>query len=130
MVGSVITTLRAKALPTMDFPTLATFFSGISFLFFGIACQVSPRMKSEFIRYGYDRQRPLTGVLQILGGAGLLLGYGYSPELAAFSAGGLGLLMILGFGVRLKIKDSFLQTLPAVAYAVLNLYLCYYFAIL
>lgn len=114
----------------MDFPTLATYFSGISFLFFGIACQVSPRMKSEFIRYGYDRQRSLTGILQILGGLGLLLGYFYSPWLAAFSAGGLGLMMVVGFGVRLQIRDSFLQTLPALSYAVLNLYLSFYYATL
>jgi len=111
----------------MDFPTLATFFSGASFLFFGLACLISPRMQTEFIRYGYDRQRPLTGVLQLLGAVGLLLGFYVSAPLVAFAAGGLGLMMLIGFGVRLKIKDSFLQTLPAVGYAILNLYLCYHY---
>ena len=111
----------------MDFPTLSTFFSGISFLFFGTACFTASRMKSEFVRYGFDRQRPLTGVLQLLGGLGLLIGYWASPWLAAFSAGGLSLMMMFGFGLRIKIKDSFLMSFPAFFYAVLNLYLCIYY---
>lgn len=114
----------------MDIPTVATFFSGISFLFFGAGCLVSPRMKSEFIRYGYDRQRPLTGVLQLLGAAGLIVGYWVSPLLAAAAALGLGLMMVFGFGVRLKIRDSFLQTLPALIYAALNIYLCVHYGLL
>jgi intracellular septation protein A len=111
----------------MDIPTLATFFSGVSFLFFGTGCLLSPRMKSEFIRYGYDGQRALTGVLQLLGATGLLVGYWFSPFLAASAAAGLGMMMVFGFGVRLKIKDSFLQTLPALIYAVLNLCLVAYY---
>lgn len=111
----------------MDFPTLATFFSGISFLFFGTACFTTSHMKNEFIRYGFDRQRPLTGVLQLLGACGLLIGYWASPALAAFSAGGLSLMMMLGFGVRIKIRDSFLMSSPAFLYAALNLYLFVYF---
>lgn len=111
----------------MDLPTLATFFSGISFLFFGTGCLVSPRMKNEFIRYGYDGQRVLTGWLQLLGALGLLLGYGWSPFLALFSATGLCLMMVFGFGVRLKIRDSLLASSPAFFYAVLNGYLSSYY---
>jgi len=110
----------------MDFPTLATFFSGISFLFYGTACLTTSHMKSEFIRYGYDGQRALTGYLQILGGLGLLIGYWTSPFLMAAAATGLSLMMIFGFGVRLKIRDSFWQSSPAFLYAVLNLYLSLY----
>jgi hypothetical protein len=80
-------------------------------------------MKNEFIRYGYDRQRALTGYLQLLGGAGLLAGYWTSPWLAASAAAGLCLMMLFGFGIRLKIKDKFWATLPAFSYAILNLYL-------
>lgn len=111
----------------MDFPTLATFFSGISFLFYGTACLTTSHMKREFIRYGYDGQRALTGYLQILGGLGLLIGYWVFPYLAAASATGLSVMMIFGFGVRLKIRDSFWQSSPAFLYAVLNLYLCLYY---
>ncbi len=107
----------------MEISALATFFSGISFLFFGVSCLTSSYMKSEFIRYGYDRQRPLTGYLQMLGGLGLILGYWLSPLLATAAAAGLCLMMIVGFGVRMKIGDSFLLATPAFLYAVLNLYL-------
>jgi len=84
-------------------------------------------MKSEFIRYGYDRERPLTGVLQMLAGAGLIAGYYYSPLLAAAAAAGLALMMGYGFYVRMYIKDTFLQATPAFLYAVLNLYLAIQF---
>lgn len=111
----------------MDFPVLATFFSGISFLFYGAGCLTSDHMKREFIRYGYGRQRTLTGYLQLLGGSGLLLGYWISPWLSASAAAGLGLMMVFGFGVRMKIRDSFLAASPAFFYAVLNLYLSIYY---
>ena len=112
----------------MDFPTLAAFFSGVSFLFFGITCLTTKYMKSEFIRYGYDRQRPLTGVLQVLGGLGILLGfYWASPALMAFSAAGLSLMMMFGFGVRMKIGDTLFMATPAFFYAALNLCLSIYY---
>jgi len=112
----------------MDFPTLAAFFSGISFLFFGFTCLTTAYMKSEFIRYGYDRQRPLTGVLQMLGGLGILVGYyTASPLLLALSATGLSLMMMFGFGVRMKIGDTLFMAAPAFFYAALNLYLSIYF---
>jgi len=107
----------------MDIFRLATFFSGISFLFFGITCLTTPYMKSEFVRYGYDRQRPLTGILQMLGGAGLLLGLYFSAHLAMLAAAGLCLMMAVGVGVRIKIGDTVVQTLPAFLYVVVNLYL-------
>ncbi|WP_116105100.1 DoxX family protein [Lewinella sp. IMCC34191] len=111
----------------MEFSTLATFFSGISFVGFGISCQTSAYMKQEFIRYGYDRQRPLTGYLQILGGIGLIAGYYFSPLLAMAAATGLCLMMAYGFGVRMYIRDTFLQATPAFLYAVLNGYLAFYY---
>ena len=107
----------------MDLPTAATFLSGISFLFYGTICLTSARMKSEFVRFGYGRQRALTGYLQLLGGLGLLIGYWLAPLLALFSAAGLALMMAFGFGVRMKIRDSLVAAFPALFYAVLNLYL-------
>lgn len=111
----------------MELPTLATFFSGISFLLFGIACHTSAYMKREFVRYGYARQRPLVGYLQILGGAGLIIGYYFSPLLATAAATGLALMMAYGFGVRRYIKDTWLQSMPALLYALLNLYLAVHY---
>jgi hypothetical protein len=111
----------------MDIPTLATFFSGVSFLFYGTGCLTTSHMKREFIRYGFDRQRPLTGYLQILGAIGLLIGYWVSPWLAFSAALGLCLMMVFGFGVRLKIRDGFLASSPAFLYAALNLYLSVFY---
>ena len=111
----------------MELPALATFLSGISFILFGISCQTSEYMKREFIRYGYGRERPLVGVLQLVAGIGLIVGYYVSPLLAAAAAAGLGLMMAYGFGVRLFIRDTFVQAIPALFYAILNIYLAYYY---
>jgi uncharacterized membrane protein YphA (DoxX/SURF4 family) len=116
-------TLTAKATDSMDLPTVATFLSGTSFLVYGTSCLTSAHMKNEFIRFGYGRQRPLIGYLQLLGGLGLLIGYWLAPALALFSAVGLALMMAFGFGVRMKIRDSFVAASPALFYAALNLYL-------
>lgn len=102
-----------------------TFFSSFSFVFFGFGCFFSPRMKSEFKRYGLNKQRTIVGLLQLTGAAGLLLGYYYNSILEIMSALGLCILMVLGFGVRLKIKDSFLQSSPSLIYAVINGYIFY-----
>lgn len=39
------------------------------------------------------------------------------------AAAGLALMMLVAVGVRIKIKDTFLQTIPALVYFVLNAYL-------
>lgn len=118
---------KVRVLIIMDLPTILTFFSALSFLFFGLGCLTSSRLKNEFIRYGYPHRRVLTGYLQLLGAIGLLLGYWLTAYIALSAATGLCLLMILGFGVRLKIKDSFWVSLPAFLYASVSLYLCIHY---
>ena len=104
--------------------TLLTLFSALSFIFYGMSCLTSSRMASEFERFGLSKnQRNLTGIFQLIGGGGLALGFYISATLAAISAFGLAALMLLGFGVRLKIKDSVVSSAPALMYALLNLYL-------
>ena len=98
-------------------------FSALSFLFFGFACLFDSRMRLEFVRYGLDHWRRTTGFLQILGGLGLLIGIFISYGLAFVSATGLAVLMTMGFAVRLRIKDTLIQTLPSLCYALLNAYL-------
>ena len=97
-------------------------FSALSFLFFGLGCSTNPRLKLEFVRYGLAQYRILTGWLQCLGAAGIAAGY-FWPPLQLFSTAGLAVLMLLGVGVRIKIRDSILQTLPAFGYCVLNAFL-------
>ena len=107
----------------MDLPTLITFFSGVSFLGYGTALLLSKHMEEEFVRFGFSRQRTLTGYLQLMGAMGLLVGYWFSPGIAFTAATGLCLMMFFGFGVRLKIRDTMLASSPALLYALLNGYL-------
>ncbi len=83
----------------------------------------SDKMKVEFNRFGLNElQRKITGVLQILGGVLLFLGY-VSPLIGLMAAGGLTIQMLLGFMVRLKIKDSIILSLPSFVFMILNGYL-------
>lgn len=99
-------------------------FSALSFLFYGCSYYLSSHMKDEFKRYGLEKFALMVSTLQILGGLGLIVGLQFYPALI-ISSGGLALLMLLGFMVRLKIKDGFWRSLPAFAYFLLNAYLFY-----
>ncbi len=97
-------------------------FSSISFLTYGIAYFTSSNMKNEFIRFGLSKFGKLTAVLEIVGALGLLIGLNFNFILL-LSSGGLALLMFFGVVVRLKIKDGFLASLPALFYFGLNSYI-------
>ena len=96
--------------------------SSLSFMGYGIAYFKSAKMKSEFKRFGLEKFGALTAVLELMGAAGLLLGILFNVILL-ISAGGLAVLMLLGVGVRIKIKDTFWVTLPALFYMILNTYI-------
>ncbi len=98
--------------------------SAISFLFYGLNCLFNKKMSQEFKRFGLSKFQKLTGILQIIGAIGLLIGYFY-PILILIASAGLSLLMFLGFLVRLKIKDGLLVSLPSFAFMLLNLYIFY-----
>ena len=78
-------------------------------------------MKSEFIRFGLAKYGALTAVLEILGGIGLMVGLKFDAILL-LSSGGLALLMVLGVGARLRVKDSLVEILPAFLFMLLNAY--------
>jgi len=107
----------------MTFLTFLVLFSSLSFLFFGISCLFTEQMRNEFIRYGLSKHLKLVGILQILGALGLGLGYLFLPYLSVVAAVGLSILMLFGFGVRLKIKDSVIQSSPSIIYAIINAYI-------
>ncbi|MFS4415125.1 DoxX family protein [Maribacter sp. 2307ULW6-5] len=107
----------------MDHIFYLTLFSGFSFLFFGMACFATQQMRREFERYGLAKYRSTVGALQLLGALGLFFGFFRLPELQVAAAAGLALLMLLGFFVRLKIRDGVLQFAPSLFYAILNGYL-------
>jgi hypothetical protein len=77
-------------------------------------------MVVEFERYRLARFRMLTGYLQILGAVGLLVGFLFSPIAGLVAALGLSVQMLLGFGVRLLIRDSLLQCIPSFGFMLIN----------
>lgn len=101
--------------------------TSLAFLFYGFNCLNSKIMISEFKRFSLSKtQRHLTGVLQIIGAIGLITGL-FLPIIGTLAALGLSILMILGFIVRLNIKDSFIQSFPSFVFACINIYFFYIF---
>ena len=108
---------------TLDlFEIVLVLFSGVSFVVYGILLITSEKMREEFERFGLSRFATLTGVLEILGGIGLLVGIKITIILLVSSAG-IALLMLLGFGVRIKMKDGFWLSLPSVFFMLVNSYI-------
>jgi hypothetical protein len=107
----------------LDLLTVITWFSSLAFIYFGVNCFYSDFIIAEFIRYDLPSYRKLTGILQLLGAAGLLIGLYFSPLLMLLASLGLCLLMFAGFIVRLKIHDNFIQSSPSFIFAVLNLFI-------
>lgn len=100
-------------------------FSSVSFLACGAGCFFLEYLKKEFVRYGFSNQRPLIGLLQICGALGLIAG-SWVPLLGKAAAGGLALMMLAGVIVRISIRDTFLQTTPAILYLLVNTYLVFF----
>jgi uncharacterized membrane protein YkgB len=103
--------------------TALILFSALSFLGYGAACFFSNRMKREFFRSPLAAQRSRVGALQWLAGIGLLAGLS-QPWMGQLAAGGLALMMLVAVIVRIQIKDTLLQSSPALFYLALNTYLC------
>ena len=94
--------------------------TAVAFLVYGPCCIFSGHMVVEFERYRLARFRKLTGYLQILGAIGLLVGFLFIPAAGLVAALGLCVQMLLGFGVRLLIRDSLLQCLPSFGFMLIN----------
>lgn len=107
----------------MTLNTALILFNDLSFIGYGTACFLSSRMKREFMRYRLGAQRVVVGLLQWAAGVGLLAGM-WVPWMGQVAAGGLALMMLLAVGVRIRIRDGVLQTMPALFYLMLNAYLC------
>ncbi len=109
---------------TIELPTLVLI---ISFLVYGTRCLFTEAMILEFHRWGVSGLRHITGILEVLGAVGLVLGQ-WLPWVGLMSASGLSILMTCGLVVRLRIRDGFLQTLPAVIYLLVSLIVTRQFA--
>jgi len=108
----------------MNFLNVLIFFSASSFLVYGLAYFLSSNMKNEFKRFGLEKFGTLTAILELLGALGLFLGF-YNYTILIITSGGLALLMLLGTGVRIKMKDSLLVSTPAFFYFLLNTYILF-----
>ncbi len=106
----------------MTWFTVLVVASGSAFIVYGLSCLWAPAMQREFERFGLARYRTLTGVLEVLGGAGLLGGFVWAPAWW-IASGGLCLLMVCGVAVRLRLRDGLLATLPALVLMLVNGYI-------
>ena len=95
-------------------------FSSISFMIYGYLSFYSERMKNEFFRWGISKFRVIVGISQFTGGAGLLIGFSM-PFFTLISSIGLSTLMLIGFILRIYVKDGLLKSLPALFYLIINL---------
>lgn len=109
----------------MTYLQIISFLIAVIFIFYGVQCLFSAKMKAEFNRFKLTSfQRILTGVLQLLGAFGLFFGI-FHQWLGLIASAGLGILMMLGFYVRIKIKDDFWQTFPSLFFMILNFLIFY-----
>jgi hypothetical protein len=92
---------------------IAQLLSFSAFLFYGYVCVFTDKLVPEFERYGLSHMRVLTGSLEILGALGVLSGIRY-PVIGILASLGLALMMLCAIYVRIKIRDSLLETLPAI----------------
>jgi hypothetical protein len=81
-------------------------------------------MKSEFERFNLKHLGLFIIILELLGATGLLVGLLLNPILL-LSSGGLSLLMLFGLITRIKTKDSFRVSFPALFFMILNGYIFY-----
>jgi len=96
--------------------------SGLSFVFFGLACFYSDVFINEFSRYGLADYRKMVGCFELLGGMGCIVGI-FKKKILIVSSLGLSLMMLMGVAVRIKINDTLIQTLPAILYFIINIVL-------
>jgi len=108
----------------MSFLNILILISSLSFIIYGISYFTSPHMKNEFRRFGLEKLGLLTVILELTGAIGLIVGLMLNSILI-ISSGGLAILMFLGVVVRLKTRDSFLETSPALFFMLLNSYIFY-----
>lgn len=101
---------------------ICTLISSLSFFGYAISYFISPHMKKEFKRFGLEKIGLIIIILQSMGAIGLIIGLKFNPILTISSLG-LALLMLSGFIVRIKLKDSIWISLPAFFYMALNTYI-------
>ncbi len=106
----------------MDINKICILISSLSFFAYCIFYFNSSKMKSEFKRFGLEKIGTIIIGLQFLGATGLIVGLKFNPILIISSLG-LALLMFSGLLVRIKLRDGFWISFPALFYMGLNAYI-------
>ena len=106
----------------MTIDTICVLISSLSFYAYVASYFMSSHMKNEFKRFNLEKIGLLTIILEFVGATGLLVGLKYNPILMISSVG-LGIMMLCGLIVRLKLKDNIWISLPAIFYMCLNIYI-------
>ena len=109
----------------VDNQLILLLFSAISFICYGLNSLFSKRMISEYERWGYQNQRLILCACQISGGLGLLVGL-VIPFMLSLASFLLTCMMIVAVMVRIKLKDRLVDMLPALFYALINLFVFYH----
>jgi len=104
--------------------TIIIYFTGFSFIAYGINSFVSKRMINEFKRWGLEDKRKIIGICQFIAGIGIILGSEFKTVLIS-SAIFIIMMMIIAIVVRIRIKDDISDIMPAIAYIVLCLIILY-----
>jgi putative oxidoreductase len=88
---------------------------GLAFVLIGCLTLVGQKKIVEnFRRFGYPQWfRKVIGILEALGGAGLLIGI-WMPFLAGLASAGLVLVMLGAIASHLRARDSFKHLAPAI----------------
>ena len=102
-----------------------TILNSTSFLIYGLLCIFTKHMDKEFKEFGLSRYRVLTGIFEICGATGSLIGYFWSPPLYIFSTLGLTVLMLLGVYARVRAKQPLQKSIQALIFLFLNAFLFY-----
>jgi hypothetical protein len=103
-------------------PEICQDISTALFFGYGVSCFFSRKMIAEFDRYRLAGQRVLTGLLQIAGAIGLVVGH-FDRPILLLSSGGLALMMLLAVITRFRIQDPLYAAIPAFSLFVLNAYI-------
>ena len=81
-------------------------------------------MIGEFKRWGLADKRKKIGVCQFIGGLGILVGFEYST-VAIISAIFVIVMMLTAILVRVQIKDTISDILPAISYILFCIMIIY-----
>ena len=108
----------------MHYSQVIILFISFSFLFYALHALFSQKMKDEFSRWGVQKYRILISCVQLLSGFSLLLSFFY-PFLVIYCSSIFLIMMMGAIFVRIRVKDSFLDTLPALLYFFLNTIIIY-----